>query len=71
MDQKEDWEENGLISLWEEQGRWSSQRGEFSDKFDTVKVVCKETEAFNLEAERFCHHFMLHFSNLFLHFPPM
>lgn len=51
-DQKEAWEENGLISLWEEQGRWSSQRGEFGDKFDTVKEERKETEAFILEAER-------------------
>lgn len=51
-DQKDDWEENGLINFWEEQGRLSSQRGEFGDKFYTVKEVDKETEAFNLEAER-------------------
>lgn len=43
--------ERRLGRKWPDQGRWSSQRGEFSDKFYTVKEVGKETEVLNLEAE--------------------
>lgn len=51
-DQKQNWEENNMIRLWDKQGRWPGQRGEISNKLYTVKEVGKETEALNLEADR-------------------